>query len=258
MDNLIPTQFSRRRVLQLSLAGAAAVFTAPFWRPTQAMGAANAGPKDMIAFEKATYPFELPELPYAYDALEPQIDAKTMEIHHDKHHAAYVKNLNAALEKNPDQQKKTLLELISEPDSVPEDIRTAVRNNGGGHANHALFWLTLSNPGTKPSAALSEAIDKDFGTMENLAELLKKAGASQFGSGWSWLCLTPEKKLTVIGMPNQDSPWRDGNIPLFGIDVWEHAYYLKYQNLRGEYLNQILNVVDWANVSKRYEHFVAE
>jgi len=197
--------------------------------------------------------FELPSLPYAYDALEPYIDARTMEIHHDKHHAAYVNNLNAALEKHPELNSKSLDELVKNINTIPEDIRTAVRNNGGGHYNHSIFWQVMSpNGGGEPKGALAQAISSTFGNFAAFKEKLEKAGMTRFGSGWAWLGVQ-NGKLAVISLPNQDAPLMEGLTPLLGVDVWEHAYYLKYQNRRGEYLSNWWNVVNWEEAARRYD-----
>jgi superoxide dismutase, Fe-Mn family len=196
---------------------------------------------------------ELPKLPYAPDALEPHIDARTMEIHHGKHHQAYVTNLNKALEAHPDLQALSIEELLRRIDTVPESIRGPVRNNGGGHANHSLFWTVMSpKGGGKPSGALAAAIQSTFGSFEDFQAKLKAAAVGQFGSGWSWL-VKGKSGLEVLGRPNQDSPWMEGKTPLLGVDVWEHAYYLKYQNRRPDYVDAWWNVVDWSAVAKRFE-----
>ena len=196
--------------------------------------------------------FELPSLAYAYDALEPSIDAMTMEIHHSKHHNAYVNNLNAALEKHPELASKSLEDLVTNINSVPEDIRTAVRNNGGGHFNHSLFWTVMSpNGGGEPSGDLAAAIGDAFGNFASLKETFSKAAATRFGSGWAWLGFK-NGKLAVLSMPNQDVPMMEGLTPILGIDVWEHAYYLKYQNRRPEYVSNWWNVVNWEEVASRY------
>lgn len=196
--------------------------------------------------------FELPSLAYAYDALEPSIDAMTMEIHHSKHHNAYVNNLNAALEKHPELAGKSLEELVTNINSIPEDIRTAVRNNGGGHFNHSLFWTVMSpNGGGEPSGDLATAIGDAFGNFASFKETLSKAAATRFGSGWAWLGFK-NGKLAVLSMPNQDVPMMEGLTPILGIDVWEHAYYLKYQNRRPEYVSNWWNVVNWEEVANRY------
>ncbi len=196
--------------------------------------------------------FVLPPLPYANDALEPHIDAKTMEIHHDKHHNTYVTNLNNALKDSPKLLEMSIEELVANLDKVPESARTAVRNNGGGHANHSLFWEVLGANGGEPTGALAQAINSAFGSLDALKEQMGTAGAGRFGSGWAWLVAAPDGTLTISSTPNQDSPLMEGKTPIFGIDVWEHAYYLKYQNLRPAYLKAIFNVVNWDAVAKRY------
>ena len=198
-------------------------------------------------------PFTLPPLPYANDALEPSIDARTMEIHHDKHHAGYVNNLNAALEKAPELQGKSLDDLIKNLNAVPEAVRTAVRNNAGGHWNHSLFWQVMSpNGGGAPSGKLAEAINKSFGDLEKFKEQFNAAGGSRFGSGWAWL-INDGGKLSIVSTPNQDNPMMDGKpAPILGLDVWEHAYYLKYQNRRPDYMKAWWNVVNWSEVAKRF------
>ncbi|MCC6674643.1 MAG: superoxide dismutase [Thermomicrobiales bacterium] len=196
--------------------------------------------------------FELPPLPYANDALEPTIDARTMEIHHDKHHQAYVTNLNNAIAGNAELEAMSIEELIKNLDKVPADKRTAVRNNGGGHANHSMFWLIMSGDKTEPSGALKKAID-DFGGLDALKEAVNKAGAGRFGSGWAWVVTDGSGKLEVVSTPNQDNPMMDTDkTPILGVDVWEHAYYLKYQNRRPDYLSAWWNVVNWDEVGKRY------
>ncbi|MCZ7542349.1 MAG: superoxide dismutase [Anaerolineae bacterium] len=200
---------------------------------------------------------ELPALPYAYDALEPHIDARTMEIHHTKHHQAYVNNLNAALEKHPDLQSRALEDLLREINSVPEDIRTAVRNNGGGHANHSLFWEIMGPAnrlsGFGPTGALSSALNDTFGSFENFQSQFTTAASTRFGSGWAWLVVSSGGVLKVYSTANQDSPFMDGDAPILGLDVWEHAYYLKYQNRRPDYITEWWNTVNWAEVMRRYE-----
>ena len=196
---------------------------------------------------------ELPKLPYDYNALEPYIDEQTMNIHHTKHHQAYVNNLNAALEKHPELSEKTLLELIRDLDSVPEDIRTAVRNNGGGHLNHSMFWTLMQKAeGQMPEGAILEAINEKFGSYEEFKDVFSKAATTRFGSGWAWLVLK-DGKLDVVSTANQDNPVSEGLVPVLGLDVWEHAYYLKYQNRRPEYIDNWFNVVNWKEVSKLYE-----
>ncbi|MFK4997663.1 superoxide dismutase SodA [Bacillus sp. N9] len=197
--------------------------------------------------------YELPQLPYGYDALEPHIDKETMNIHHTKHHNTYVTNLNAALEGHADLANKSVEELIADLDALPESIRTAVRNNGGGHANHSLFWKLLSpEGGGEPSGSLAEAINSKFGSFDTFKEQFQAAGAGRFGSGWAWLILN-NGELEITSTPNQDSPLMEGKTPLLGLDVWEHAYYLKYQNRRPEYMGAFWNVVNWDEVQKLYE-----
>ena len=197
------------------------------------------------------YPYKLPELPYAFNALEPHIDARTMEIHHGKHHAAYTNNLNAALEKHPQIQGKSLEELLHDSDAVPEDIRTAVRNNGGGYHNHSLFWQIMGpNGGGEPTGELADAVRSAFGSFDELKQKVNAAAAGQFGSGWGWLVVA-DGKLQVYATPNQDSPLMKGHRPVLGVDVWEHAYYLNYQNRRAEYVNAWWNVVNWNEINRR-------
>lgn len=198
--------------------------------------------------------YELPELPYAYDALEPHIDARTMEIHHSKHHNAYVTNVNAALEGHADLAGKSIEDLISDLDSVPESIRTAVRNNGGGHANHSLFWSIMSpNGGGAPTGAVADAIVSDLGGFEGAYEKFSAAAATRFGSGWAW-CVVKDGKLAIMSTPNQDNPLMTGDgTPILGLDVWEHAYYLNYQNRRPDYIAAWVNTINWEEVNRRYE-----
>lgn len=197
---------------------------------------------------------ELPALPYATDALEPHIDTATMEIHHGRHHNAYVTNLNNALKSAPELESKSVEDLIADLNAVPESIRTAVRNNGGGHANHSFFWKTISpSGGGQPSGALAAAIDSELGGFDKFKETFAAAGATRFGSGWAWLALSKDGKLKVYSLPNQDSPIMEGETPLLGLDVWEHAYYLKYQNKRPDYIAAFWNVVDWNAVGAIYD-----
>jgi len=197
---------------------------------------------------------QLPPLPYPNNALEPHIDEMTMSIHHDRHHNTYVTNLNNALESAPELQNKSVEELIADLNSVPEAIRTAVRNNGGGHANHTLFWETIGpSGGGAPQGKLAEAIDSELGGFDKFKEDFAKAATTRFGSGWAWLAVSPEGKLKVYSLPNQDSPLMEGDTPILGLDVWEHAYYLKYQNKRPDYIAAFWNVVNWSEVGKRYE-----
>ena len=196
-------------------------------------------------------PFTLPDLPYKFDALESVIDAKTMEIHHDKHHAAYIAKLNDAIAKHPELENKSVEELLRDINNIPEDIRTAVKNHGGGHANHSLFWEIMSPKREKPSGAFVSEINKAFGSVDKLTELIVANGMGQFGSGWSWLVISGGK-LKVYATANQDSPLMNGDIPILGIDVWEHAYYLKYQNKRDEYLKAWWNIVNWEAVERSW------
>ena len=194
----------------------------------------------------------LPALPYDYSALEPHIDARTMELHHTKHHQAYIDKLNAALEKHADLASRDLEDLLRNVDSVPQDIRTAVRNHGGGHANHSMFWKILRPGGSQPSGKIQDAIQQSFGGLNDLQEKFNTAGANHFGSGWVWL-VQREQKLEIITTANQDSPLMQGLFPVLGNDVWEHAYYLKYQNRRPEYLKAWWNVLNWEEIGRRYE-----
>jgi len=198
--------------------------------------------------------FEVPPLPYAFDALEPHIDAQTMQIHHDKHHAAYVAKLNGAVEGHPDLQKKSVEELLRDLNSLPEAIRGVVRNHGGRHANHSLFWVVMGpGGGGAPTGRVAEAIERDLGGFASFKEKLTNAAANQFGSGWGWL-VASGGKLEVIARPNQDSPLMEGKVPLLGVDVWEHAYYLKYQNRRPDYLAAWWNTVNWPAVEQKLAH----
>ena len=202
-------------------------------------------------------PFTLPPLPYAFDALEPHIDAQTMQIHHGRHHAAYVTNLNNAVANFPDLAKKPVEELLRDLNGIPESIRNVVRNNGGGHANHTLYWQIMSKSGAKePVGELAKAIDKRFGSFSAFQEQLTRAATGIFGSGWAWLSLDPNRQLAIVPTPNQDTPLSTGNTPLLGVDVWEHAYYLKYQNRRADYLAAFHKVVNWDPISERYSQMV--
>ncbi|MDE2902037.1 MAG: superoxide dismutase [Chloroflexota bacterium] len=198
--------------------------------------------------------YEVPDLPYAFDALEPTIDARTMEIHHDRHHATYVMNLNAALEGHDDLAAQSIEDLISNLDAVPEGIRTAVQNNGGGHANHSLFWTVIGgNSHPHPHGALAEAVDAAFGSLEAFQAEFAAAATTRFGSGWAWLIKQADGSLAVTSTPNQDSPLMDGSgTPILGLDVWEHAYYLNYQNRRPDYIAAFWNVVNWEEVERRF------
>ena len=242
---------------------------------TTALAAAAASIVPQVVAQTAapSGPFTLPPLPYAFDALEPHIDARTMEIHHDKHHAGYVANLNKAVADYPDVAKKSVEELVKDLNAVPEKIRTAVRNNGGGHYNHSLFWQMMKKDGGgEPKGELAKAIEASFGSFNAFKEGFGKAGLGQFGSGWAWLVLGPDKQLHIVSTPNQDSPLTETaspkmreafqkryglaavtvKQPVLGLDVWEHAYYLKYQNKRADYIAAWWNVVNWDFVSERY------
>ena len=206
-----------------------------------------------ITEEEFFMSYTLPDLPYAYDALEPYIDEETMHLHHDKHHNTYVTNLNSAIEKYPELGEKTIEELLSDMDAVPTDIKTAVRNNGGGHANHSFFWEIMApNAGGEPTGAIKEAINEAFGDFSSFKEEFKKAAAGRFGSGWAWLVME-NGKLAITSTANQDSPLMEGKTPILGLDVWEHAYYLKYKNVRPDYIAAFWNVINWDEVNKRFE-----
>lgn len=197
--------------------------------------------------------FELPPLPYAFDALEPHFDAKTMEIHHDKHHATYVAKLNEAVGKHPELAGKTVEELQSGINSIPDDIRGAVRNHGGGHLNHSIFWKNIGPKcGGQPSGALADAINHAFGAFDAFKEKFTASAANRFGSGWAWLCVDKTGKLIIKDFPNQDNPLTEGLKPILGLDVWEHAYYLKFQNKRPDYIAAFWNVVNWNDVAERF------
>ena len=229
---------TRRRVLKTLVLGSGAVAL------SRSAFAADAPPAEGV--------FKLPPLGYDYDALEPHIDAETMKLHHDKHHATYVSKLNEAIAQAPDLGKKSVEDILKDLASVPEAIRTAVRNHGGGHANHTLFWQSLKkNEGGKPSGELAKAIEKTFTSLDKFHEDFAAAAMKVFGSGWAWLVLR-EGKLAIEGLPNQDSPLSTGAKPILGLDVWEHAYYLKYQNRRADYVKAFQSVVNWEAVSARY------
>ena len=199
--------------------------------------------------------YELPPLPYDYDALEPTIDEQTMHLHHEKHHNTYVTNLNAALEKHPDADPGSVEQLLANINDVPEDIRRAVRNNAGGHSNHSMFWEIMGLGGGEPIGELAQAIDSSFGSFDSFKEQWAAAAApgAIFGSGWAWLIAAPDGSLSIETTPNQDSPLMEGKTPVIGLDVWEHAYYLKYQNRRPEYINAWWNVVNWEEAERRYQ-----
>ena len=197
--------------------------------------------------------YEVPALPYDFGALEPHIDAKTMEIHHDKHHAAYVANANAALEKYPELASKTVEDLLWGIDNVPEDIRKAIRNNAGGHSNHSIFWSIMGpGGGGNPPGRLGDGIKSTFGSYDSFKEQLTKAAVGQFGSGWAWLVADKQGKMSIKSYPNQDSPYMEGLTPILGVDVWEHAYYLKYQNKRADYVAAWFNTLNWSAIEARH------
>lgn len=197
--------------------------------------------------------FVTPNLPYSYDALEPHIDARTMEIHHDKHHVGYTTKLNKALEGSP-YADKPIEELLSGLNALPEEIKTAVRNNGGGHYNHGLFWQVMApNAGGKPTGKLADEIDKSFGGYDDFVKKFSDAAKGRFGSGWAWLAVDAKQNLVILSTPNQDNPLTQGLVPILGLDVWEHAYYLKYQNRRPEYIENFFNVINWPRVKEFYE-----
>jgi len=212
-------------------------------RPAQASAPAAAAPAG---------PFKLPALPYAYEALEPSFDAETMHLHHDKHHQAYVNNLNAAVATHPELAQRTVWDLVANLDSVPDAVRTAVRNNGGGHANHSFWWPTLGKGGAAPTGELAKAIDAKFGSLSGLEDKLTDAAMHVFGSGWAWLVKMPDGTVAIESTPNQDSPLAMGHKPVLGVDVWEHAYYLKYQNKRADYVKAFFQVVNWDYVSGQF------
>lgn len=257
MENIKTLQSpgNRRKFLKQSFGGLGAI---AFLGLGARQGLASTAPvtsavPKLLDFESETYPFELPPLPYSFDAMAPYIDARTMEIHYTKHHAGYVRKLNAALANHPELHALTLGEMITDLDAIPESIRTSVRNNGGGHLNHCLFWYSLKNGSSEPSPELAAKIREAFESESALLDAMASSGLGRFGSGWAWLCEKPGGSLTVLSTPNQDSPWMGVPElrPLLGVDVWEHAYYLKYQNRRGDYLNAWKNIVDWNAVSER-------
>jgi Fe-Mn family superoxide dismutase len=232
---------NRRQALQRTALTAAAIST---------VGTLNTSAQAPVA---PAGPFQLPKLPYAFDALEPHIDAKTMEIHHDKHHAAYVANLNKAVA-GQNIGAKSVEELVKNLATVPEAIRTAVRNQGGGHANHSLFWEVLKkNENGKPKGELAKAMDQKFSSYDGFKEQFTKAATGVFGSGWAWLNVDKDGSLVIESLPNQDSPLSMGKTPILGLDVWEHAYYLKYQNRRPEYIAAFFNVINWDAVAERFQ-----
>lgn len=240
---------TRREAVKTTAMAVGALTIGSVWQNAEAQSPPSTAP--------ISGPYTLPPLPYAYEALEPNIDTQTMQIHHDKHHAAYVANLNKAVADFPELGKKPVEDLLADLNSVPEKIRTAVRNQGGGHFNHTLFWQMMSkNGGGAPKGGLAQAIDKSFGGFSNFKDKLTDAAAKIFGSGWAWLALE-NGNLTIESTANQDSPISQGKQPLLGIDVWEHAYYLKHQNRRPEYVSAFWNVINWDFVSERFAKFKA-
>ncbi len=238
---------TRREAIRNSAILTATLATASVWPQLQAQAAAAANPPQQGAFK-------LPPLPYAYDALEPHIDARTMEIHHGKHHAGYVNNLNKAVAEAPALAKKSVEDLLRDLSALPDTVRTAVRNNGGGHYNHTLFWQMMKKGGGgAPKGKLAKALETHFQSMDGFKEKFTEAATKVFGSGWAWLTMNEKKELFIETTPNQDTPWSNGRIPLLGIDVWEHAYYLNYQNRRADYIAAFYNVVNWEFVARRFE-----
>lgn len=259
---------SRREALKLLLFGAAGTMAGSMLTACAQESKPEAAPKAAAPMTPAmssaqlkaaapaistTYPYELPPLPYEYDAVSGVIIERIMRIHHDRHHNGYTSKLNAALENSPELQSKPLVELLSNLDALPASVRTAVRNNGGGYFNHALFWPMLSaNGGGEPGGELAAAITRDFGTLDAMKESFSSAAKSVFGSGWAWLALNGEGKLEILQTPNQDTPLATGHKPVLGIDVWEHAYYLQYENRRGEYVDNFWNIVNWKQVEQNF------
>lgn len=234
--------------------GTAAIGACRATRNQSSTPAPKATPTETTNIAPTSGPFQLPALPYDYNALEPHIDARTMQFHHDKHHAAYVKNLNDAIAKYPQLKTKSAEDLVRAINSVPPDIRTAVRNNGGGHLNHTMFWAIMKpNGGGEPTGAIANAIKQTFGSFATFKQKFNDAGMKHFGSGWVWLVRTKDGKLQIMTTNNQDSPLISGHYPIMGNDVWEHAYYLKYQNRRNEYLNAWWNVLNWNEINKRFQ-----
>ena len=242
---------SRRELLRTTALGTVAVLAGQHQIESALAQVPAVAPTAPIAAAAGEY-CTLPALPYAFDALEPHIDAQTMQIHHDKHHGAYVKNLNTALADHPELRKRTPTDLVAHWRDLPAGVQTAVRNQGGGHVNHCMFWLSLSPKGGRPLDTFAQALERTFGGVSAVQEQMTKAAAGVFGSGWAWLSQDSDGTLIIETTPNQDNPLTAGHTPLLGIDVWEHAYYLKYQNRRADYLSAIWNVVDWGVISTRY------
>ncbi len=250
--------WTRRELLSRSLAAV----TVASWAPNVVLGETPASTPPTSSTPPgaagAGGPFEVPPLPYPLDALEPWIDAQTMGLHHDKHHAAYVKGLNSALAEQPQLATKSVEELLADLNSLPESIRTAVRNHGGGHANHSLFWKCMApKPAPRPAGELAVALDRRFASFDAFTEQFQKAAMGVFGSGWAWLTVGAAGSLAIETTPNQETPLSAGRQPIFGLDLWEHAYYLKYQNRRADYISAWLHVVDWEAASARYRDLTA-
>ena len=241
----------------LLMAGALLFLLLFSWQATSQAQSAPSGAQPGAASsqgELKAYPAQLPPLPYDYAALATAIDGKTMKLHHDRHHASYVKNLNQALEQQPDLQNRSVEALLRNLDTVPEAIRTTVRNNGGGHLNHSIFWQIMGpDGGGQPTGELAQAINQTFGSFDKFKQQFNQAGGDRFGSGWVWLVRTPQGQLQITTTQNQDNPIMEGNFPIMGNDVWEHAYYLRYQNRRADYLNNWWNVVNWQEVNRRFQ-----
>ncbi|QQR49582.1 superoxide dismutase [bacterium] len=222
-------------------------------RSTQETSIQKTTTRALRTFGDLKYPFSLPALLYTYNALEPHIDEATMNIHHTKHHQAYINSLNECLEKHPEFQSKSLVDLIAHTKTLPESLLKVVENHGGGHANHSMFWLIMSpQGGGQPEGKLAQAIDKTFGSFENFKKLFIEAAKTRFGSGWAWLCVDSDNNLVITSTANQDNPMMDGLIPVLGLDIWEHAYYLKYQNKRIDYVNTWWNVINWPVVAEYF------
>lgn len=259
MTSVFEVSLPRRGVLKCSFAAvAAAILPRRAWgldaskTASKATGRALQTAPPVPGLPEERYPFQLPPLPYPADALEAFVDARTMEIHHGRHHQGYVTNLNRALEGHPDLHSRTLVELVAGWESLPDAVRSAVRNQGGGHLNHALFWTSLSpQGGGEPTGPLGHAIQERFGAFQTFREQFSAAAGSVFGSGWAWLVRTATGRLEIVTTPNQDNPITQGHSPLLGLDVWEHAYYLRYQNRRADYIQAFWNVVNWGEVAKR-------
>lgn len=252
-------QITRKKALKFLTLGSASALFAPALFTTSCAANGNRRQGSYLSYDdifNTVYPFSLEPLPYSDDALEPYIDAKTMEIHHGRHHNGYINNLNSALENHSDLQSMTLTELVAGLNELPEDVQTAVRNHGGGHLNHVLFWNTMTPGGSDANGALADAIDRDFGSLEDLKKEMLSAAGGVFGSGWAWLATDSGGSLSIVQTPNQDNPLTDGLTPLTGVDVWEHAYYLNYQNLRGDYVENWWELIHWEKVSEIYDQVV--